>query len=279
MGDRLATIDMGEKLEGLYPFGGRGAGSPSNTMWPGLRHTSISSGIWIYPAVWPYLTWAENWGLCPFCGGGQSWSASSTMSPGPRPTSIPNAILIHPAVWPQRTWVEDWGGAVPLLGELGPHLTQCGRSGGQPPRQVSSWSIQLFGHNTPTSQTDRIDRQDRQYSCPIAQSKQFYKRSPKNFMLKNSKCPPQASLLGICSLLCHTSIAPLIMCHRRAVISNNCCFISSVLLISVCWLLPKQIMKKNWQITKKISIIWAVMLSKIKIHQKSEYAFDQMYPA
>jgi len=134
-----------------------------------------------------------------------------------------------------------------------------------------------------TNVTDRHDRQtghtDRQYSCPIAQSKQFYKRSPKNFMLKNSKCPPQASLLGICSLLCHTSIAPLIMCHRRAVISNNCCFISSVLLISVCWLLPKQIMKKNWQITKKISIIWAVMLSKIKIHQKSEYAFDQMYPA
>jgi len=29
---------------------------------------------------------------------------------------------------------------------------------GLPPCQVSSWSIQLFGHNTPTSQTDRQDR-------------------------------------------------------------------------------------------------------------------------
>jgi len=48
-------------------------------------------------------------------------------------------------------------------GELGPHLTQCGQDRGLPARQVSSGSIQPFGHNTPTSQTDRTDRQtDRQ---------------------------------------------------------------------------------------------------------------------
>jgi len=51
MGDRLATIDMGRKLDGLCPFLG-GAGSPCNTMWPGPRPTSITTGILIHPAVW-----------------------------------------------------------------------------------------------------------------------------------------------------------------------------------------------------------------------------------
>ena len=47
-------------------------------------------------------------------------------------------------------------------GELGPHLTQCGQGWGLTACQVSSWSIQLFGHNTPTSQTERqTDRIDR----------------------------------------------------------------------------------------------------------------------
>jgi len=45
-----------------------------------------------------------------------------------------------------------WGG------ELGPHLTQCGQGPGLPACQVSSWSIQPFGHNTPTLQTDRTGR-------------------------------------------------------------------------------------------------------------------------
>jgi len=39
--------------------------------------------------------------------------------------------------------------------ELGPHLSQCGLY------QMESWSIQPFGHNTPTLQTDRTDRHDR----------------------------------------------------------------------------------------------------------------------
>ena len=53
----------------------------------------------------------------------------------PRPTPIPSGILIHPAVWPQRTQI---GGSAPLgQGELGSHLTQCGRSRGLPARQVS----------------------------------------------------------------------------------------------------------------------------------------------
>jgi len=41
MGDRLATIDMGRKTGGgTVPSWGRGAGSPSNTIWPGPRPTT-----------------------------------------------------------------------------------------------------------------------------------------------------------------------------------------------------------------------------------------------
>ena len=44
---------------------------------------------------------------------------------------------------------------------LGPHPTQCGHGRGLPARQVSSWSVQPFGHSARTSQTgqDRTDRQ------------------------------------------------------------------------------------------------------------------------
>ena len=52
----LATIDMGLKLGGSVPFLGRGAGSPSSTMWPGPRPTCVPSFILIHPAVWPVAT-------------------------------------------------------------------------------------------------------------------------------------------------------------------------------------------------------------------------------
>ena len=73
---------MGRKLEALTPFWGRGAGSPSSTMWPGPRPTFVPSGILIHPAVWPQRTWAENWGLCPLRGG-EAGSPSNTMWPAP----------------------------------------------------------------------------------------------------------------------------------------------------------------------------------------------------
>jgi len=47
------------------------------------------------------------------------------------------------------------------LGELGPHLTECGLGRGLSPCQVSSGSIRRFGNNTPMSHPDR-HRQDRQ---------------------------------------------------------------------------------------------------------------------
>jgi len=138
------------------PFGGWGwLCPPSNTMWLGPRSISVERGILIHPAVWPqYMGWKLGGGAAvpPFL-----WGAgypSNRMSPGPRPAWVPSDILIHPAVWPQQTWAENWG-LCPFSEELGPHLTQCGR--GLPPCQVSSWSIQPFGHNTPTLQTGQTD--------------------------------------------------------------------------------------------------------------------------
>jgi len=46
----------GPKIVGLCPFWGGGAGSPSNTMWPGSRPTCLPSFILIHPTVWPQYT-------------------------------------------------------------------------------------------------------------------------------------------------------------------------------------------------------------------------------
>ena len=78
---------------GLCPLSGNGAGSPSNTNSPGLRPTSIPSGILMHPAVWPQQKWAENWrgGSVPFWGK-RTVSPSNTKSPGLRPTCVPSQV-------------------------------------------------------------------------------------------------------------------------------------------------------------------------------------------
>jgi len=52
---RLATIDIGQKLGALPPFGGGELGPhlASSTMWTGPRPTSMPSAILIHAAVWP----------------------------------------------------------------------------------------------------------------------------------------------------------------------------------------------------------------------------------
>jgi len=70
-----------ENWEALPPILGRGAGSPSSTMWPGPRPTSMPSAILIQPDVWPQQTCSKNWGFCPLLGEGAG-SPSNTKSPG-----------------------------------------------------------------------------------------------------------------------------------------------------------------------------------------------------
>ena len=52
MGDADRGHNRREPKIGAVPLLG-GAGSPSNTMSPGPRPTSVSSGILMHPAVWP----------------------------------------------------------------------------------------------------------------------------------------------------------------------------------------------------------------------------------
>jgi len=72
MGDRLATIDVGQKLEGMCPFGEEELGPHLTQCGVGQGLPSYQGGILIHPAVCPQQTYlAENWGLCPFLGEGR----------------------------------------------------------------------------------------------------------------------------------------------------------------------------------------------------------------
>jgi len=61
MGDR-ARAKWTEKCGGAVSLSVGGAWSPSSTMSPGPRPTSVPSGVLIHLAVWPQWTWAEKWG-------------------------------------------------------------------------------------------------------------------------------------------------------------------------------------------------------------------------
>ena len=92
MGNRLATIDMGRKVGGGCCATFWGAGSPSNAKWPGLRPTSVPSGILIHPASNPYSRLATTdmgrklGAAVPLLG---VLGPHVTMWPGPRPKLTP----------------------------------------------------------------------------------------------------------------------------------------------------------------------------------------------
>jgi len=105
MGDRLATIDMCQKL-GLWPFlGGRKLG-------PYLTECGLGRGLTPYQVASWYIqpfdhnTLAEKWRLLSPLFGGAGFP-SNTMWSRPRSASTPSFIPIHPTVWPQYTNVTD----------------------------------------------------------------------------------------------------------------------------------------------------------------------------
>ena len=102
---RWATFSQnrhGQKGGGCAPLGG--TLSPSNTVSPEPRPTSLPSGILIQAAVWRQQTPAENWGLCPFLGGGKLGPYLTQCGVG---RGLPSGILIHPTVWPQYSNITD----------------------------------------------------------------------------------------------------------------------------------------------------------------------------
>jgi len=70
---RLATIDMGRKLGALHLFEGRGAGSPSSTMWPGPRPTCMTNVILIHPAPLSHKRWQSQFSAHVYCGQMAEW--------------------------------------------------------------------------------------------------------------------------------------------------------------------------------------------------------------
>ena len=75
------------------------AGTPSKTMWPGPRSTSVPSGVFIHPVVWPQRTLDKNWGGCAPLGEGKL---------GPHPTQTRLGWGLPPyqvASW----WIQPFG--------------------------------------------------------------------------------------------------------------------------------------------------------------------------
>jgi len=91
---------MGRKEGAAVPLS-RIAANPSSTKWPGPWSTSVPSGVFIHPAVWPQQTRQRLGGVGEPFFLGVAGFPSNTKSPGLRPTSVPCDILMHPAVWPQ----------------------------------------------------------------------------------------------------------------------------------------------------------------------------------
>ena len=137
-------------------------------MSPGLRPTSVPSGMLIHPAIWPqYMDRKLGEGCAPFWG----------RELGPHLTQCRLGQGLPPyqmASWSIQPFGLNRHG--PKIEGAGPHLTQCGLGRGLPPCQVSFWSIQQFGHKTPMLQTDRQDRTGQDDDGPIAYSEPFYKR-------------------------------------------------------------------------------------------------------
>jgi len=132
---RLATTDMGRRVGGGAVPLFRGAGSPSNTMSPALRPTSVPSGILIHPAVWPKHTWAENLGAVPLWEEELGFHLTQC---GQAEAYIPTKWHLDPSSRLATIHGPKSGGtAVVLIFFLG------GRNG----YQVSSWSIQPSGHS------------------------------------------------------------------------------------------------------------------------------------
>jgi len=80
-------------------------------------YTSIPSGILVHPTIWPQRTLAENWGLCPFTGGGAG-TPSNTMSSRPRPNGciwIKMPLGMEVGLGPGDVVLDvDWGPRSPL---------------------------------------------------------------------------------------------------------------------------------------------------------------------
>jgi len=136
---------------GLCPFFGGELG-------PHLAQYGLGRGLPPYQvAFWSIQPFGHNrhqpkiGGVPPFLGT-REWAGSHPTRAGP--TYNAKCYLDPSSRLAAVDMGRRLGGCAPLEeGELGPHLTQCGQGRDLPACQVSSSSIQPFGHSAPTSQT------------------------------------------------------------------------------------------------------------------------------
>ena len=125
--------------------------------WPFGHNRHTHTQTILRPVFWDHpgepVPEENFWTL--WCNGRLTEADTPTMCLGATPSGLISAHLHHPAILLQARCPSyrpiDMGqklGAAPLLGELGPHVTQCGLGWGLPPYQMASWSIQPFGHNS-----------------------------------------------------------------------------------------------------------------------------------
>jgi len=151
---------MGRKLGAAVPLIFRGAGSPSNTISPEPRPTSIPSGILIHPAVWPQRTWA--FGGCCADYARVSWGTlvppvkydSTCASFGPPVSTTQTANRsVQPFLRSSRQKVPTLYNKRPfptklplLMGNLDAHLIHDSLGEYEPIIQTASLSVQPFLH-------------------------------------------------------------------------------------------------------------------------------------
>jgi len=95
---------MGRKMGAAVALSGGGeVGSPSNTVWPGLRPTSVVSTKWHLNSssrLATIDTWAEKWKLlCPAFLGGEELGLHLTQCRLGRGLPPYQMAVIHPTVW------------------------------------------------------------------------------------------------------------------------------------------------------------------------------------
>jgi len=164
MGDRLATLDMGQNWGGCFPFRWRAESPCNNAAW--ARAEAYLDTKWHLDPSNPLATtnMGRKPGAVPPFWVGEAGSPSNTISIGSRPIFLPSGILIHRAIWPPQIWTENWG--LCPFGGGGPG-SPCNKMW-PGPRPTCKPSVILIRptvwpqYTNVTDRTDRTDRPDRQ---------------------------------------------------------------------------------------------------------------------
>jgi len=151
----VATADMGRKEEGAAVPQSRRTGTPSNTMWPGPKSTSVPSGVFIHLAVCHKRHGQKiGWGwVFPFWGPNRT---QSRLGRGLPPYEVASYSIRPFGFYKNGPKI---GGSVPFLG----------RVAGSPPNTMSQAEAYLCTkwHLDPFSRLTTIDVGQKLWAPPL----------------------------------------------------------------------------------------------------------------